>query len=92
MVEQKMGLQWLGRPAIAFAARYPDALITNYPGEMTLLCLDAAEDLAQHARPEFRAWIQGDFGWMDEVFSWSGSMRRRAREALDIAREIAGQS
>jgi hypothetical protein len=39
LVGQKMGLQWLGRPALAFAARDPAAAITNYPGEMTLLCL-----------------------------------------------------
>jgi hypothetical protein len=89
MVEQKMGLQWLGRPALAFAARHPDALITNYPGEMALLCLEAAEDLAEHAQPEFGAWIQSDFGWMDDVFSWSRSMRREAKAALERAREIA---
>lgn len=89
MVEQKMGLQWLGRPALAFAARYPDALITNYPGEMALLCLMAADDLARHAQPEFGDWIQGDFGWMDDLFSWSRSMRREAKAALDSAREVA---
>lgn len=89
MVEQKMGLQWLGRPALAFAVRYPDALITNYPGEMALLCLRAADELAQHAQPEFGDWLQGDFGWMDDLFSWSRSMRREAKAALDNAREVA---
>lgn len=89
MVEQKMGLQWLGRPALVFAVRYPDALITNYPGEMALLCLKAADDLVQHAQPEFGAWVRGDFAWMDDVFSWSRPMLREAKAALGRAREVA---
>ena len=89
MVEQKMGLQWLGRPALAFALRYPEAEITNYPGEMALLCLEAVDDLAEHAQPEFSDWVRGDFGWMEDLFSWSRSELRRAKEALERAREIA---
>lgn len=89
MVEQKLGLQWLGRPALAFARRCPPALITNYPGELPLLCLMAADELGRHAQPEFGDWVRGDFGWMDEVFSWSRSLRREAEAALEKAREIA---
>jgi hypothetical protein len=63
--------------------------IAHFRGEMTLLCLEAAEDLAGHAQPEFGDWIQSDFGWMDDVFSWSRSMRREAKAALERARDIS---
>jgi len=86
LVSQKTGLQWLGRPAIAFALRHPAADITNYPGEMTLLCLRAADELSQYAEPEFGAWLTGDFGWMDEVFGWSRPLLSEAKAALEAAR------
>ena len=88
LVEQKFGLQWLGRPAIAFASAYPGAAITNYPGEMGLLCLRAADELAEWAQPDFARWLASDFGWMDEVFGWSRALLKEAGEALAHARTL----
>ena len=86
LVAQKMGLQWLGRPALEFARRYPAATIQYYPGEMVLFCLRAAEELATVAQPEFAEWLRGDFGWMEEVFGSSRPLLREAQNALSEAR------
>src|SRR6185503_12025879 len=63
LIQQRMGLEWLGRPAIAFARKYPCAAIVNYPGELALDCLKAADELAVVAQPEFSEWVEGDFSW-----------------------------
>ena len=89
-VGQKMGLEWLGKPAIEFARRYPEAVITNYPGEMVLLCLRAADELAEIARPDLAEWLAHDFGWMDRVFDWDDEedLVAQAKVALTAARRL----
>jgi hypothetical protein len=86
LVSQKMGLEWLGRAASALARLQPGATITNYPGEMALLCLRAADLLSNLAQPEFGRWLAGDFGWMDDVYGWSRPLLREATAALAEAR------
>lgn len=90
LVSQKMGLEWLGKPAIGFARQHPDAIITNYPGEMVLLCLRAAPDLAEVAREEFVDWLSDDFGWMDRVYEWDEEedLVAQANMALAAARSL----
>ena len=91
LVSQKMGLEWLGRPAIAFAARYPGATLRFYPGELVLACLRAAEELLALAEPECSQWLEGDFGWFEDVFGEDRSLLKEAQRALSDARSIAGR-
>lgn len=88
LVEQKMGLEWLGRPAIAFATRYPFASIQYYPGEMGVHCLRAAKDLSRVAQPEFGKWLKSSFNWLDRVRDWPSAFREEMKESLAAAREI----
>lgn len=88
LIGQEMGLEWLGAPAIAFARRYPAATILH-PGDMTLACLRAAPELLAVAGAEMRAWLAGDFGWMDEVYSWEDALLVEARAELASARALA---
>lgn len=88
LVGQKMGLEWLGVPAIEFARRHPKATIV-YPGDMTLACLQAASELLSVAAVEMKAWLQGDFEWMDETYSWEGAPLWEARSELAFARALA---
>lgn len=86
---QKMALEALAEPILEFSARYPTAAISNYPGEMGLMVLRAAEDFLKLAPKRFREWLQGDFGWMEETFRFSRPLRREAEEALSAARALA---
>ena len=88
LVAQKMGLEWLGRPALEFASRYPLATIQYYPGEMGVSCLRAAAELMKIAPPEFRLWMSGDFGWIEEAFGCSRSFLKEVRAELEKAREM----
>ena len=85
-----MALEALAEPILEFVASYPTATISNYPGEMGLGALRAAEDFLKLAPKQFRAWLEGDFDWMDEAFSSSRSLRREAEEGLKAARALAG--
>jgi hypothetical protein len=87
LLEQKMGLEWLGRPAIAFATRYPFASIQYYSGEMAVHCLRAADDLSRVAQPEFGKWLKGNFAWLDRVRDWPPKFREEVRGLLTEARE-----
>jgi len=87
LAEQKMGLEWLGRPIIAFATKYPFATIRNYAGEMAVLCLRAADELSRVAQPEFGRWLKGNFAWLDRVRGWSPTFRYEVKAALAAARE-----
>jgi hypothetical protein len=89
LLEQKMALEALADPILDFAARHPTAIISNYQGEIGLLVLRAAEDFLVHAPVRFRSWLDGDFGWMEEAFGWSRSLRREAEDALAAARSAA---
>jgi CDI immunity proteins len=91
LLGQKMGLEWLAEPILRFIGRYPMATITNYPGEMSLLTLRAAEEFLSFAPHSFQAWLNSDLGWLDEAFGWSRQLRREADEALCSARARAGQ-
>ena len=84
---QRMGLEWLGRPAIAFAVRYPLATIRNYPGEMGVSCLRAAAELSAFAQPDFGEWLKGSFAWLDRVRDWSPKFRDEVKNLLAAARE-----
>ena len=88
LVEQKMGLQWLGAPALEFASRYPLATIQYYPGEMGVSCFRAAAELMKVAQAEFRIWMSGDFGWIEEAFGWSPSFLKEVKAELAKAREM----
>jgi hypothetical protein len=88
LVEQKMGLQWLGRPAIAFATRYPLATIQYYPGEMGVFCLRAGAELARFAQPEFGVWVSGNSSWIQKAFGWSPDLLREVNAELKAARTL----
>lgn len=85
LLSQKWGLEWLGPAIVEFVRRYPDAIVTNYAGEMGLLSLRAADPLLAAAGPAFIAWLDEDFGWMDYVFGWNRELTREARLALASA-------
>ena len=89
LLGQKAGIERLAGPILEFVSRYPTAHITNYPGEMALLAMRAADAFLVHAPVAFRQWLEGDFAWMDEAFCFSRSLRREADEALSAARAIA---
>ena len=91
LLGQQMGLAWLGKPILDFVGRWPEAMVTNYPGEMALLALRAAPELLEHAPVELREWLQGDFGWMDAAFGWDeeGELLAEAKWALAAARARA---
>lgn len=86
MLGQKCGLEWLAEPILRFIVRYPRATMTNYPGEMALLTLQAATEFHAFAPQAFRDWLRGDFDWMDEAHAWSPRLRREADELLSAAR------
>lgn len=87
LLEQKMGLEWLGRPAIAFAVRYPFASIQYFAGEMAVHCLRAANDLSRVAQPEFEKWLKSNFAWIDRVRDWPPAFREEVKALLAAARE-----
>ena len=89
MLEQKLGLEVLAAPIMSFIKRFPRALISNYPGEMELMVLRAADEFLRHEPREFRAWLAADPDWLD-AFAWSRSLLREAREAFAAARAMAG--
>ena len=91
LIEQKMGLQWLARPAIRFASRYPTAEIRYYPGEIGLSCLRAADDISRVARSEFREWVNGDFAWIKKAYGWSPKFLAEVQATLEEARRIVRQ-
>lgn len=90
LVSQKMGLRWLGRPALAFATRYPLATIQYYPAEMGVFCLRAADQLAEFAQPEFGAWLAGNCSWTQQAFQWDRKLLRQVNAELRAARRLAG--
>ncbi|HEX8191745.1 MAG TPA: hypothetical protein VF552_02495 [Allosphingosinicella sp.] len=90
LLGQKMALAVLARPILSFIARCPRAAITNYAGEMERLVLAAAAEFLTHERAAFRAWLAGDFSWMEDTFGSSRPLLREAKEALASARRIAG--
>jgi hypothetical protein len=91
LLEQKAGLQWLGRPAIQFASRYPTAEIQYYPGEISLSCLRAAAELSRVARPEFETWVRGDFAWIRKAYGWSPRFLSEVEATLEAARLVSRQ-
>ena len=92
LLGQQMGLDWLAEPILEFVERYPATAITNYPGEMGLLALRAAEKLFRFAPEKVITWLRGDFSWMDEAFGSSSGLRREAESALGTARRIVAAS
>ena len=89
LLGQKMGLEQLAEPILRFVVLYPTSTVANYPGEMGLLTLKAATEFLAFAPLPFRDWLSGDFGWLDEAFGWSRSLRREAEQALSRARALA---
>ncbi len=85
LLSQGMGLEWLAKPALAFALRRPDAYVANYPGEMLLLCLQAAKEMNAVAPAAFRALLDASPTLIDQLFGWSRSELRRAQDILAAA-------
>lgn len=90
LLGQRMGLDWLGKPILDFVSKWPAALVANYPGEMTCLCLNAAEELSKFAPAEFRIWLGRDFGWLEEAFDWDDTdeVLSETKEQLAAARAL----
>lgn len=90
LLVQRMGLEWLGRPLLDFVTRQPAAMVLNYPGDMSLGCLRAAQELSDLAPVELRAWLRGDFGWIVDAFAWDeeGRLLDEAQNTLAAARAL----
>lgn len=77
LVGQRFGLQWLARPVMTFAARYPQAECDLYPGDLTVAALVAWRDLAAVEPEAIRFMLAGDYGWLRreaEEDRWAGSI------------------
>jgi hypothetical protein len=88
LLGQRLGLQWLARPVMTFAMRYPQAECDLYPGDLTVIALVVWRDLAAFEPEATRLLLAGNYGWLrreaDED-QWAGSILKQAVSALDSA-------
>lgn len=90
LVGQRFGLQWLARPVVTFATRYPQAECDLYPGDLTVNALVVWRDLAAFEPRATRIMLAGDYGWLRRKADedpWAGSILKEAVVALDEATE-----
>lgn len=94
LVGQKFGLRWLASPVAEFLGRYPTAECDLYPGDLMCGTLRVHALFLDFAPVETRALLNGDFGWMADIFAFDpdGALYREAMENLETARRLAGIS
>jgi hypothetical protein len=79
LTSQKCGLRWIALTIAIFVHLHPKAEITFYPGDLTMMALEAFGEIAA-ASPEGAALIRdADYSWMAEEYDFSAELIDNAR-------------